>query len=682
MTANLLGRRTPLRRRPVDISQFQTWIEEDLRAGRWFPLFDLVEEGVSLFPRQTIPILAMAHGLYQIMRSTHGDRYHLYQGRFFEFPIFPGEKVLDLGSGHHPFPLATVLSDISVADGSIGRAGAKFENPRGLPVHEFPVERIPFADGEFDFLYCSHVLEHSTDPERACSEIQRVARRGYIETPTAHKDLWLGSAKPSNHTTSVEWENDSLLFRPYSPEEIDGLGTDILGDMGSNPQNDREKALSATIYLKADRINTMVYWERRFRYCVKRSATEIVDEIVPVRPTAPTPDRSSTPRRARPVFLQVHTFYGAYLADFYGRRPELANAGHARQIEAILEDGFSQVHMFAPAMAKEGYDGTLVIPNDPVSQMTWWKENETDPLPTGPVAHERILARQVERLRPDVLYVADPIQYHKPFFDSLAWRPPTVVGWRAADIPPGIDWSGLDLFLSGLAGVREHARRIGARRTEHFYPGFDPAQLETNPPVPDVDVVFCGSINPSQHMVRGQILEEMVRQSRSSAGGFSLRYHLNAAPGTLSPILREVDSGPVFGREMLKATRRGRLTVDIRGNIRNGAIGDPTLRKDFDLARNETMNMRIFEATGCGVFLLAEHYDNVREYFRSGWEIETFRDAQEMFDKIRFYLRHPDLREAIARRGQERCLRDHSMARRANAFAKLLSNLPERPNHG
>jgi spore maturation protein CgeB len=81
------------------------------------------------------------------------------------------------------------------------------------------------------------------------------------------------------------------------------------------------------------------------------------------------------------------------------------------------------------------------------------------------------------------------------------------------------------------------------------------------------------------------------------------------------------------------------------------------LGKEFQ----EAGNMRLFETTGSGVFLLNEFMPNIREYFEPGLEVEVFRSEREMLEKIAFYLANPDRREAIARRGRERCLAEHSM---------------------
>lgn len=685
MTASSLGRRKHLVTGLTDPQALLDLAGAKAGNGLWFEAFDHIAEGVSRFPGQQIPLLAHAWDLYGLLRARHGDRWNLYQGRFFDPAIAPGEKVLDLGSGHHPFPLATHLSDIAVDDGSVGRNGARFENPRNLPVFEFPAEAIPFQDGEFDFLYCSHVLEHSPDPARACREIMRVARRGYLETPTAHKDLWMGSARVSNHTMAVDWQDETLSFRPYAPEELEGLGTSAVMEMHCNPATPREKALAASIWLFADKVNTMLYWERRFRYAVKgstgrESAPESVARAEPdsrrlPEPASPVPATGTSPRR--PLFLQVHPFYPWFLERFHAENPSLRERPHHEIMARLLQEGFSDIHMFAPQMDRLGYCGLLIVPNDPVSQARWWIDNVSPELPSGGDWQHAVLRRQIETLRPEVLYMVDAITWDSKFLRTLTPRPPVIASWRAADIPPGVDWSEIDLFLSGLSGVRDHARTLGARRVEAFHPGFDPAVLPRIASQPrSNDVVFCGSIFPHQHASRLTALEELARASRSEPDGFSLAMHLNAPgvalPGSLAKLCRPAQ----FGIGMYRLLASGKMTVDIRGNIRSGRIDDPSLHRDTDLARNETMNMRIFEATGCGTFLLAEHYDNLSEYFDVGTEIETFRDTPEMLDKIRFFLRHDSARERIAAKGQERCLREHSLPRRAEAFAERLAGVP------
>ena len=45
-------------------------------------------------------------------------------------------------------------------------------------------EPYPFSDGEIDFVICAHTLEDVRDPVWVCSEMNRIAKAGYIEVPS------------------------------------------------------------------------------------------------------------------------------------------------------------------------------------------------------------------------------------------------------------------------------------------------------------------------------------------------------------------------------------------------------------------------------------------------------------------------------------------------------------------
>lgn len=95
--------------------------------------------------------------------------------------IKPEDFVLEVGSGDNPHPRSNILLDKLLVDSS------EREAERGLVVDKpliiGDVEVLPFADGSFDYIIASHVLEHSRDPKAFLNELSRVGRRGYIETP-------------------------------------------------------------------------------------------------------------------------------------------------------------------------------------------------------------------------------------------------------------------------------------------------------------------------------------------------------------------------------------------------------------------------------------------------------------------------------------------------------------------
>ena len=176
------------------------------------------------------------------------------------FSLGDGDKVLDAGCGADPFPFATHLSDKSLTDDS-ERFGAF--PITDLPAFECSVEKMPFADKEFDFVYCSHVLEHVDDPASACRELIRVGKRGYIECPYAWHEIVFHS---KSHKWLVDHERHVLIFREKLEEEkIDVLGIqEAVLDFKKHPEIEAYFESRATQKLR----QVEFYWEDTFDFLV------------------------------------------------------------------------------------------------------------------------------------------------------------------------------------------------------------------------------------------------------------------------------------------------------------------------------------------------------------------------------------------------------------------------------
>lgn len=182
-----------------------------------------------------------------------------YQKEYVSFGIKTSDKVLDLGSGNHPFPLATHRIDLFV-ENNFHRGGVKFVRDN-RPIYVANIESLPFRDKEFDFIYCSHVLEHVDDPQKACKEIMRVGKRGYIETPTRLSDMVYNFSYL--HRWNVNVVGKSLIFIEYSERERKGTGTSYFFEQQMNPYDNEVKNL---IYKNRDIFCNMFLWEDSFEF--------------------------------------------------------------------------------------------------------------------------------------------------------------------------------------------------------------------------------------------------------------------------------------------------------------------------------------------------------------------------------------------------------------------------------
>lgn len=186
-----------------------------------------------------------------------------YQSRFLKFNISPGEKVLDIGSGGEPFPYATHLVDKYPKETHHRYNKLKTNN---LPFTQADIENLPFGDKEFDFVYCAHVLEHINIPAKACDEIMRVGKRGYIEVPTRMSDIMCNFTKlPDFHRWYINVVGNSLIFVEYSDYEKRNTGDLEFFNMAHSRFNNPIRKM----YRKnKDLFSNMFLWNKSFNYFI------------------------------------------------------------------------------------------------------------------------------------------------------------------------------------------------------------------------------------------------------------------------------------------------------------------------------------------------------------------------------------------------------------------------------
>ena len=69
------------------------------------------------------------------------------------------------------------VASVDIDDAAVEHARATFEKPN-LEFQVADAMKLPFDDGSFDIVVCSHVYEHVPDPAKMFAEIERVLRPG------------------------------------------------------------------------------------------------------------------------------------------------------------------------------------------------------------------------------------------------------------------------------------------------------------------------------------------------------------------------------------------------------------------------------------------------------------------------------------------------------------------------
>jgi SAM-dependent methyltransferase len=167
------------------------------------------------------PLARAASPLAARARKRRHERFFALTG------LAPGARVLDVGCGSIGLRALEPRLDITGVDLA--------ERPYypGPFVCADAAAGLPFADGEFDLVYCSSVIEHVPPPRRAAfaAELRRVGRGWFVQTPARSFPIEPHSLLPGAHWLPVAlrrrywrlgaagaWEEISLLGRAEMEE--------------------------------------------------------------------------------------------------------------------------------------------------------------------------------------------------------------------------------------------------------------------------------------------------------------------------------------------------------------------------------------------------------------------------------------------------------------------------------
>jgi len=390
--------------------------------------------------------------------------------------------------------------------------------------------------------------------------------------------------------------------------------------------------------------------------------------------------------------LILTTEYESFLKWHYLRSPHLATASYAEQFAARVETLFGGADFYSRNFRAMGHDAEEIFVNNIWLQTAWAREHgiaapdapaperasskaDSELLMTlkrrlqplrgilTPLARRlgyaialssvelRILRAQIEEMNPDVILNQIPDILTSTFLNSLR-RPGRVIIAQHGNHPPAnFDPSPYNFGIAIVPSIVESFRAAGLQ-TEYVHLAFDPSVLERLPPAPskDIPVSFVGGLS-SNHARRIELLETVARE-------MPVELYLSSFKGipANSP-LHSCVRGEVWGRDMYDILRRSKIT----------------LNSHVDAAGGVAANMRLYEATGVGTFLLTDNLRDLDKLFSPGTQVGTYDSPADCVAKIRYYLSHDAEREAIARAGQVQTLTYHTYRQRMQELIGLIA---------
>jgi spore maturation protein CgeB len=274
-------------------------------------------------------------------------------------------------------------------------------------------------------------------------------------------------------------------------------------------------------------------------------------------------------------------------------------------------------------------------------------------------------AGAIERERADAVIVDNAFPYHPDFLRTL----PVYKVLRTTDGPITAydrDFAYLHAYdhvlfhtpaYSRDMGMAEKLRYAGAKNADLwplalFDAAFDPGRTEETIPAEerDVDVVFVGAHYPGKMALLARVKKAFGRRA-VFRGLASVKWNLyyNAKFG-FPGVIRALPF-----QQYVPLYQRARIGI----NVHN--------RGDYTVG-----NYRLFELPGNGVMQISDGGANLNEFFDLGNEVVGFSTADDLVEKIRFYLNDDAERRRIALNGWRRVMKDHRLKLRLQQGGALI----------
>jgi spore maturation protein CgeB len=208
-------------------------------------------------------------------------------------------------------------------------------------------------------------------------------------------------------------------------------------------------------------------------------------------------------------------------------------------------------------------------------------------------------------------------------------------------------------------------RALGARPI-YCQEAANPAIYKPHDVPPEFDIAFAGQCYADRPetvlWLRAQGLDVRV---------WGARWEHHVTPRSRNPLRRWLTKPSGLPPHTVGGILADSALVALYSRVRIN-LGFATVGATHTTQRLTQVRLRDFEVPMSGGFYLAEHSDELADFFTPGVEIETWRTREELRDKCHCYLTHDDERRRIAAAGRARALREHTWEHRfASAFREM-----------
>lgn len=366
-------------------------------------------------------------------------------------------------------------------------------------------------------------------------------------------------------------------------------------------------------------------------------------------------------------FTFIDTYYPSFLIYFRKKYPDFCYLSYQKQLQKLLDECFGTSNFYSVNLKLLGHSSFDLVVNDQILQRQWIKEKNLK-IKASLILSEiqamtplrRILGypnwlfetalAQIEEINPDICYIQDLNFFTLRQLLTIKKKGRLIIGQIASGLPAVEYLNNYDLILTSFPHYIARLRRMGIR-SEYFRIGFEKTILDRiGSQEKKYQVTFIGSFT-QDHKQGTEILENVAQKVGLDLWGSAIPF---ASPFSS---LRKVYRGEAWGLDMYRILSQSKIVIN----------------RHSDLAENYANNMRLYETTGMGAMLVTDDKKNLNELFKAGREVETYRSADELIYKIKYYLKDNNKRQKIALAGQKKTLTEHTYFQRMKELLMIIS---------
>lgn len=359
--------------------------------------------------------------------------------------------------------------------------------------------------------------------------------------------------------------------------------------------------------------------------------------------------------KANIKILFIQTNYPDFLKLFHQKNnTEGKSYNEIKKLWA--KEYFGSSNFYLKNLKNYGWSGDEIIANDETIQNAWAKMHKINiQLPKSRIFSlipariknllnlnynfKKIIYKQVEFYKPDVIYIHDVTYFSKEELKLLKKKTRLLVGQIAYPKPLNKSvFHEYDFIISSLPNYIRDFKKMGVK-AEYLKWCFEDTILKNiKGKKRKYEVTYIGGLSPL-HSKGNAILEDVSKKINVNLWGYG------------RPNIKQA-----WGKDMFKIFSESKIVIN----------------RHINISKNYANNMRMFEATGMGALLITDKKVNNHEFFEIGREIIVYKDSEDLIKKIKYYLKNDSERIKIAKRGQTRTLKEHTYRIRMRELDKIL----------